>query len=67
MDATADDRSNLLRRLIPRFETKDGALEWYQDQPIPGFSGLTAAQMVAAGRAAEVHSYLDAVDAGTHA
>ena len=34
---------------------------------MPGFSGMTAMQLVREGRADEVLDYIDAVDAGVHA
>lgn len=51
-------------RIFPRFENAAGAQVWYFSAQIPGFSGLTAKQLVEAGRGREVLEYLDAVDAG---
>ncbi len=39
----------------------------YRSEPLAGFSGQTAMQLVLTGRASEVLDYIDAVDAGVHA
>ena len=43
------------------------AYAWYRSEPLPGFSGQTAMQLVRSGRAEDVLDYIDAVDAGVHA
>ena len=43
------------------------AYAWYRSEPLPGFSGQTAMQLVRSGRADEVLEYIDAVDAGVYA
>ncbi len=43
------------------------AFAWYRSEPLPGFSGQTAMQLVKSGRADEVLEYIDAVDAGIYA
>lgn len=53
--------------LRPRFPTPDLATLWFHEEPVPGFSGSTAAQLVEAGRADDVVEYLAAVDTGIHA
>ena len=40
---------------------------WYRSEPLPGFSGQTAMQLVQSNRADDVLTYIDAVDAGVHA
>jgi len=57
----------ILNRVEPRFGSALIAYAWYRSEPLPGFSGLTAMQLVRDGRAAEVMDYIDAVDAGVHA
>ena len=57
----------ILNRVEPRFGSALIAYAWYRSQPLPGFDGLTAMQLVRDGRAAEVSDYVDAVDAGVHA
>jgi hypothetical protein len=57
--------------IINKVETRFGsalmAYAWYRSEPLPGFSGQTAMQLVRSGRADEVLDYIDAVDAGVHA
>ena len=43
------------------------AYAWYRSEPLPGFSGQTAMQLVRNGRADEVLDYIDAIDAGVYA
>jgi hypothetical protein len=43
------------------------AYAWYRPEPLPGFSGQTAMQLVLTGQADDVLEYIDAVDAGVHA
>ena len=57
----------VLNKVEPRFGSALMAYAWYRSEPLPGFSGLTAMQLVRDGRADEVLDYIDAVDAGVHA
>jgi uncharacterized protein (DUF2384 family) len=57
----------ILNKVEPRFGSELIAYAWYRSEPLPGFSGQTAMQLVRAGRAADVLDYIDAVDAGIHA
>lgn len=57
----------VLNKVEPRFGSALMAYAWYRSEPLPGFSGLTAMQLVRDGRAADVLDYIDAVDAGIHA
>jgi hypothetical protein len=57
----------ILNKVEPRFGSALMAYAWYRSEPLPGFSGLSAMQLVRAGRADEVLDYVDAVDAGVHA
>ncbi|WP_248633228.1 antitoxin Xre/MbcA/ParS toxin-binding domain-containing protein [Cereibacter changlensis] len=57
----------ILNRVEPRFGSALIAYAWYRSEPLSGFAGLTAMQLVREGRAAEVMDYIDAVDAGIHA
>ena len=56
----------ILNRVEPRFGSALIAYAWYRSEPLAGFGGLTAMQLVRDGRAAEVMDYVDAVDAGVH-
>lgn len=57
----------ILNRVEPRFGSPLIAYAWYRSEPLAGFGGLTAMQLVRDGQAAEVMDYVDAVDAGVHA
>ena len=57
----------VINKVEPRFGSALIAYAWYRSQPLPGFSGQTAMQLVREGRADEVLDYVDAVDAGVHA
>ncbi len=57
----------VIDRVAPRLGSALMAYAWYRSQPLPGFSGQTAMQLVRSGRANEVLGYIDAVDAGVHA
>lgn len=56
----------IVRRLESRFGSAPAAFAWYRSRPLPGFSGQTASQLVRSGRADELATYIDAVDAGVH-
>ncbi len=57
----------ILNKVTPRFGSMLMAYAWYRSEPLPGFSGQTAMQLVLSGRADDVLEYIDAVDAGVHA
>ena len=57
----------VIDRVAPRLGSAMMAYAWYRSQPLPGFSGQTAMQLVRSGRAGDVLDYVDAVDAGGHA
>ena len=57
----------VVNKVEPRFGSALIAYAWYRSEPLPGFSGQTAMQLVRSGRASEVLDYVDAVDAGLHA
>lgn len=57
----------IVNKVEPRFGSALMAYAWYRSEPLAGFSGQTAMQLVLSGRAAEVLDYIDAVDAGIHA
>jgi Protein of unknown function (DUF2384). len=56
----------VLAKVEPRFGSALMAYAWYRAQPLPGFSGQTAMQLVKAGRVNEVLDYVDAIDAGVY-
>jgi uncharacterized protein (DUF2384 family) len=57
----------ILNKIEPRFGSDLMAYAWYRSEPLPGFSGQTAMQLVRAGQASDVLEYIDAVDAGVYA
>ena len=57
----------IINKIEPRFGSDLMAYAWYRSEPLPGFSGQTAMQLVRASRAADVLDYIDAVDAGVYA
>lgn len=57
----------ILNRVEPRFGSSLIAYAWYRSEPLAGFAGMTAMQLVRDGRAADVMDYIDAVEAGVHA
>lgn len=54
----------VLNKVEPRFGSELMAYAWYRSEPLPGFDGRTAMQLVREGMASEVLEYIDAVDAG---
>lgn len=56
----------VINKVEPRFGSGLMAYAWYRSEPLPGFSGQTAMQLVRAGRAEDVLDFIDAVDAGVH-
>ena len=57
----------VINKVEPRFGSQLMAYAWYRSEPLPGFSGQTAMQLVRSGRADDVLDYVDAIDAGLHA
>ena len=57
----------IVNKVEPRFGSALMAYAWYRSEPLPGFSGRTAMQLVREGRADEVLDFIDAVDAGVSA
>lgn len=57
----------VLNKVEPRFGSALLAYAWYRSEPLPGFSGQSAMQLVHSNRADDVLAYIDAVDAGVHA
>jgi len=61
------EMTEIVNKVEPRFGSALMAYAWYRSEPLPGFSGMTAMQLVRDGRADEVLDYIDAVDSGVHA
>ena len=58
---------DLLERVTPWAGDPRAAYAWYCSQPIAGFGGMTAQDLVKADRASAVESYLDRIAAGGYA
>lgn len=54
----------ILNKVEPRFGSALLAYAWLRSQPLAGFDGRTAMDLVRDGRAGDVLDYVDAVDAG---
>lgn len=54
----------VLNKVEPRFGSGLIAYAWLRSEPLPGFDGRTAMQLVREGKAQQVLDYIDAVDAG---
>jgi len=52
----------VLNKVEPRFGSELMAYAWYRSEPLPGFDGRTAMQLVQEGKAQQVLEYIDAVD-----
>ncbi|OLP55766.1 hypothetical protein BJF92_09000 [Rhizobium rhizosphaerae] len=57
----------IVNKVEPRFGSASIAYAWYRSEPLSGFSGQTAMQLIRNGRADEVLDYIEAVDAGVYA
>jgi len=57
----------VLNKVEPRFGSELMAYAWYRSEPLPGFDGRTAMQLVQEDKAQQVLEYIDAVDAGVFA
>ena len=57
----------IINKVEPRFGSSLIAYAWLRSEPLAGFDGRTAMQLVQDGRAGDVLDYVDAVDAGVHA
>jgi hypothetical protein len=61
------EMAQVINAVEPRFKSRPAAHGWFRSQPVPGFGGQTALQMVWAGRAGEVLEYIAALNAGVPA
>ena len=57
----------VINKVEPRFGSPMIAYAWYRSEPLSGFSGQTAMQLVRSGHAGDILEYIDAIDAGVHA
>ena len=58
-----DKHHDMIIRMVIEIQegSYEGAEEWYRSQPLPGFGGLTAEQLVKQGEAKGVIEHLKAV------
>ncbi|WP_299695102.1 MbcA/ParS/Xre antitoxin family protein [uncultured Tateyamaria sp.] len=56
----------VLNKVQPRFGSDLIAYAWFRSEPLAGFDGRTAMQLVQDGKAQQVLEYIDAVDAGVY-
>lgn len=61
------DMTEILNRVLPWAGTELAAFAWYRSQPLPSFGDLTAEDLVRAGRAEAVKSYLSRIAEGGYA
>lgn len=66
MGNSTSDAATILALVEPRIGSAELARHWFEKEPLPGFSGQTAEQLIQAGRTEEVRDFLAAVDAGIH-
>lgn len=57
----------VLNKVEPHFGSPLMAYAWYRSEPLPGFEGRTAMQLVQEGKAQQVLEYINAVDADVYA
>ncbi|EFL87455.1 MbcA/ParS/Xre antitoxin family protein [Ahrensia sp. R2A130] len=57
----------VLNKVEPRFGSPLLAYAWLRSQPLAGFDGATAMDLIREDRQADVLDYIDAVDAGVFA
>jgi uncharacterized protein (DUF2384 family) len=57
----------VLNKVTPRFGSELIAYAWLRSEPLSGFGGMTAMQLIQFGQAQDVLEYVDAVDAGVYA
>ncbi|QRF64932.1 hypothetical protein [Ponticoccus alexandrii] len=59
--------SEVLNKVSPRFGSGRIAFAWLRSEPLSGFGGLTAMQLLKRGKIEELLDFIDSVDAGVHA
>lgn len=58
---------DVLGKVEPRFDSVIMAYAWYRSEPLAGFSGQTAMELVLRDRTEDVLTYIDAVNGGVQA
>ena len=57
----------VLNTVEQRFRSKLMAYAWYRSEPLAGFGGQTAMQLVCKDRSEDILNFVDAIDCGLHA
>lgn len=57
----------LLERVVPSSGDPRAAYEWYRSEPLAGFGGQTAQELVQNGKMSAVEAYLDRIAVGGYA
>lgn len=66
--ATSSDEVNTILALAAEMAGgEDRAVNWFEQQPIPGWAGKTACDLVREGKADKVLAYVKATRAGVYA
>ena len=65
--AMANLVGNILAMATEMTGDEEEAVAWFKHQPIPGWAGKTAYDLVGEGEAPRVQEYLEAVRAGVYA
>lgn len=67
VQARLREMTEILNRVLPWAGSELAAFAWYRSQPLPSFGDLTAEDLVRAGRAEAVKSYLSRIAEGGYA
>ena len=67
VQARLRDMSEIINRVLPWAGSVLGAYAWYRSQPLPSFGDMTAEDLVRAGRANDVRTYLSRIAVGGYA
>ena len=67
VDRRLDEFGAVLDAVADRLPDRAEAYRWFRDDPLPGFGGHTAAELVRSGRVDWALNAIAAIDAGVHA
>jgi hypothetical protein len=66
-DRTRRGKAAVFRKVRERFTSEEDMLRWYETEPLSGWGGKTAKNLVDAGMWKFVIEYVDSIDAGNYA
>lgn len=66
MEQRRHSAQEFLKSIEQRFGSPAAARAWFETEPLPGFGGATAQQLVAAGRVSDLLDFISAADAGIY-